>query len=99
MTLERLIAEILVRGEREPWEETQKFEAEKARSQEDRAHRVTASRRISGPGPTCRGPPRADPTGRGCPHAVAEAQDEAQERAMNAPLEAVRGLLRDFTTS
>ncbi|MGA8664013.1 MAG: V-type ATP synthase subunit E family protein [Thermoplasmata archaeon] len=99
MTLERLIAEIRSRGERELGEETQKFEAEKARLQEDRAHRVTAIQEDFRTRTDAEG--RRERTQRvaGARMQSRKLEYEAQERAMNASLEAVRGLLRDFTTS
>src|SRR5208282_84343 len=76
MTLERLIAEIRARGERELAEESRKFTAEKTRLEADRALRVAGARMQS-----------------------RKLEYEAQERAMNASLEAVRNLLRQFTES
>ena len=99
MTLERLIAEIRAHGERELADETQKFEAEKARLLAERDRRATAIRTDF----TARaeGEARRERAQRvaGARMQSRKLEYEAQERAMNASLDAVRALLQQFTTS
>src|SRR5208282_2842719 len=99
MTLERLIAEIRARGERELGDETQKFEAEKARLEADRAQRVAAIQEDFRTRTEAEGRRERSQRVAGARMQSRKLEYEAQERAMNASLEAVRNLLRQFTES
>jgi vacuolar-type H+-ATPase subunit E/Vma4 len=99
MTLERLIAEIRARGERELSEETAKFGAEKARLEADRLQRVTAIQMDFRTRTEAEGRRERSQRVAGARMQSRKLEYEAQERAMNASLDAVRGLLRQFTES
>jgi V/A-type H+/Na+-transporting ATPase subunit E len=99
MTLERLIAEIRAHGERELADETQKFEAEKARLLAERERKAAAIQ--SDFRSRAEGESRREKAQRvaGARMQARKLEYEAQERAMNASLEAVRNLLRQFTAT
>jgi len=99
MTLERLIAEIRARGERELAEETQKFAAEKTRLETDRAARLAAiTNDFQARTETDARRERSQRVA-GAHMQARKLEYEAQERAMAASLDAVRNLLREFTES
>ncbi|MCI4372298.1 MAG: hypothetical protein L3K02_01440 [Thermoplasmata archaeon] len=97
MTLELLVAEIRARGERELATESQKFEAEKARLLADRTQRATSLQN------DLRTRAEAESRRERAQRVAAarmqsrKLEYEAQERAMNDSLGAVRTLLARFT--
>jgi vacuolar-type H+-ATPase subunit E/Vma4 len=99
MTLERLVAEIRARGERELTEETQKFEAEKARLLADRAQRVAALQNDFHTRAEAEARREKAQRVAGARMQSRKLEYEAQERAMNTSLSAVRELLKQFTRS
>jgi vacuolar-type H+-ATPase subunit E/Vma4 len=99
MTLERLIAEIRARGEHELAEETQRFEAEKTKIQTESAQRVAALQAEVRTRTEAEGRRERSQRVAGARMQSRKLEYEAQERAMNASLDAVRDLLRQFTKS
>ncbi len=97
MTLDRLLAEIQTRAEREQAEVRQQLETEKARLLRERDERAAAIR--------TEGRTQAEAEARreraqrvaGARMRARKLVYEAEERAMSASLDSVRALLRDFT--
>lgn len=99
MSLERLIAEIQSRGAADLAEATAKFEAEKGRILADRDDRIGATRtRLA---QQAEAEARREKTQRiaGARMQARKLEYEAQERALESSLSAVRELLRGFTKS
>jgi vacuolar-type H+-ATPase subunit E/Vma4 len=99
MTLDRLIAEIRTRGERELAEENQKFTAEKARLETDRGQRVAAIQDEFRTRTEAEARRERSQRVAGAHMQSRKLEYEAQEKAMNASLDAVRDLLHAFTES
>ncbi|HEV2317941.1 MAG TPA: V-type ATP synthase subunit E family protein [Thermoplasmata archaeon] len=99
MSLERLLAEIQERGERDLAEATAKFEADKGRILADRDDRIGSTRmRLA---QQAEAEARREKTQRiaGARMQARKLEYEAQERALESSLGAVRDLLREFTNS
>jgi vacuolar-type H+-ATPase subunit E/Vma4 len=99
MTLERLVAEIRARGEREVAEETQRLESEKARLLSERAARVRSLQ--TDLRSKAEAEARRERTQRvaGARMQARKLEYEAEERAMGTSLDSVRELLRGFVAS
>lgn len=97
MTLERLVAEIRARGERELTEESEKFEAEKGRLLADREQRVATIQNDFRTRSEAEARRERAQRVAGARMQARKLEYEAQERAMSASLETVRALLRKFT--
>jgi vacuolar-type H+-ATPase subunit E/Vma4 len=97
MTLDRLVAEIRARGERDLAEETEKFGAEKARLLSARAATTTTILDEVRTRTDAEASREKAQRVAGARMQSRKLEYEAQERAMSASLDGVRGLLRQFT--
>jgi vacuolar-type H+-ATPase subunit E/Vma4 len=97
MSLELLVAEIRAQGERELTAESQKFEAEKARLLDDRTQRVAAVQNDLRTRSEAESRRERAQRIAGARMQSRKLEYEAQERAMNDSLGAVRDLLSKFT--
>jgi vacuolar-type H+-ATPase subunit E/Vma4 len=97
MTLDRLLAEIQARGERDLADEAKRFESEKAKLLAERAERVAAIQADSRTRAEAEARRERAQRVAGARMQARKLAYEAEERATAAGLEAVRGLLQEFT--